>query len=47
MQIRFQGLPEECAETLQRLAAVVRVVEVSTPRPNTVHDLASKPRSTA
>src|ERR1700683_1359310 len=42
MQIRLQGLPDECAEALQRLAAVVRVVEVSTPRPNTRHDPGSK-----
>ena len=42
MQIRLQGLPEVCAEALQRLASVVRVVEVSAPRPNTRHDPASK-----
>jgi len=42
MPIRLQGLPEECAEALQRLAAVVRVVEVSTPSPNTRHDPGSK-----
>jgi hypothetical protein len=42
MQIRLQGLPEECAEALQRLAAIIRVIEVSTPRPNTRHDPGSK-----
>jgi hypothetical protein len=42
MQLRLQDLPEECAEALQRLAAVVRVVDVSTLRPNIRRDLASK-----
>jgi hypothetical protein len=42
MQIRLQGLPAECAEALQRLAATVRVIEVPAPRQNTRHDPGSK-----